>query len=567
MVLTIGIASLSACHEKTENRNKEITIEAFRQWQREDYVIDHDAIREHLNRLSRVDKDSTQTDYFNRKYYRSGSPLLWIDIAGVDSRADLFLDILRTVTEIGFTTESFDVDKIEEDIRRIRNLDFDHDNEKAEVYDINKVLADVEYRLTKAYLRYCTGQRFGYVNPTVVLNRLDPLDSDSIKRELGFRTLFDIAIERPDKNFYDHALSMISDNKIKEFVDTIQPTDKDFLRLKEMLADEKVERKRRLILCNMERLRWRQKEQPEISDKRKIVVNIPAYHLYAYGPDSVMTMRIGCGTKKTKTPLLTSSIYRIDINPVWNIPMSIIRKDIARHAGDRSYFDRNRYYIVERETGDRMDVEDVSAAMLRGGNYRVSQEGGEGNSLGRIIFRFINNFSVFMHDTSTRGFFQRDNRDVSHGCVRVERPFDLAQFVLGGEGDEWTLDRIRISMDMEPMTVRGMKYVAKEEEKREKERRKRMEERRKKLLIDETYQGDNGDIRLVEQMVSGDEPEETEEKVTYNLIRSKEIDPQVPLYIVYYTFYKDEKGAWREYPDVYGYDAVIGNRLASFRIN
>ena len=61
---------------------------------------------------------------------------------------------------------------------------------------------------------------------------------------------------------------------------------------------------------------------------------------------------------KTKTPLLTSEIERMDVNPVWNIPMSIIRNEVARHAGDRDYFDRNNYEIVNRETGEPVEPED-----------------------------------------------------------------------------------------------------------------------------------------------------------------------------------------------------------------
>lgn len=85
--------------------------------------------------------------------------------------------------------------------------------------------------------------------------------------------------------------------------------------------------------------------------------------------------------------------------------MSIITKDIVRHIGDSAYFHRNNYYIADRKTGERISPMHVSASMLRSGNYRVSQEGGAGNSLGRIIFRFKNSMSIYIHDTNSRGFF------------------------------------------------------------------------------------------------------------------------------------------------------------------
>ena len=257
----------------------------------------------------------------------------------------------------------------------------------------------------------------------------------------------------------------------------------------------------------MERCRWREKERQNRSGKY-IIVNIPAFHLYAFAGDSVMDMKIGCGTRKTKTPLLTSAIERMEVNPVWNIPMSIIRNEVAPHAGDIDYFERNRYYIVHRESGEQISPEEVTAAMLKSGNYRVAQEGGAGNSLGRIVFRFANNFSVFLHDTSSRGFFARDNRGVSHGCVRVQRPFDLALFLLD-KPDEWLLDRLRISMDIPPTTPRGLKYVANEDNSRE-------------------------------------------------LVRSLSVSPHVPLAILYYTIYPEpSSGRLVGYPDVYGYDDII----------
>lgn len=87
--------------------------------------------------------------------------------------------------------------------------------------------------------------------------------------------------------------------------------------------------------------------------------------------------------------------------------------------------------MKDKSKNERVPFEKVTRAMLLSGDYVVMQEGGEGNSLGRIIFRFDNNFSVFLHSTSNPNrTFSRSDREVSHGCVRVERPFDLAVFLL-----------------------------------------------------------------------------------------------------------------------------------------
>lgn len=254
---------------------------------------------------------------------------------------------------------------------------------------------------------------------------------------------------------------------------------------------------------------------------KRIVVNIPAYHLYAYSDTGVVDMKVVCGAQKTKTPLLDSHIEWMEINPQWIIPMSIIEKDVARHAGDSAYFARNRYSIVEKSTNKPLPAGQVSRQMLLSGKYRVAQESGSHNSLGRIVFRFKNNHSVFLHYTSNPGAFTRESRAISHGCVRVERPFDLARYVLD-EPDDWMLDKIRISMGMQPETEQGIAYMR--------------------------------DFRARRK----DEREEAK------LIGYIPVKPHVPIYIIYQTIWPDQYDTLRTWPDVYGYDQLIGNAMKPY---
>lgn len=510
LILVLLLLVVVGCDKKTANINKDITMEAFSDLKTHDYALNSHRIRETLERICYSDSDTTTADYRVRSYYLNRGTFLWIDRHGVDSRADTLLSVLKTVGDIGFTERSFGVKVIRRDLERIRTLEFDDS-----VNTINRVMARLEYQLTKAYLRYVTGQRFGFVNPYYVFNRLDVLDEDSTGRVLSYRKLFDIDIQRPGKKFYAMAMRQIYDNGISEFLRQVQPTGSLYYRLQRQLGTTRGYTDRMRLLCNMERLRWRE-SHPMKHGGRYVLVNIPAYHLYSFGGDTVVDMRVGCGSRKTKTPLLNSAIERMDVNPVWNMPMSIIKKDITRHIGDTSYFSRNRYYVVERNTGKRVDLDLVNRYMLQSGDYRVVQEGGEGNALGRIIFRFRNNFSVFLHDTSSKGVFARDNRGVSHGCIRVEHPFDLALSLLG-EQDEWLIDKLRISMDMAPETERGMAYVDNE--------------------------ANAGKTKL---------------------IHSLPVNPRVPLYIAYYTVYPDPDGNLKTYPDVYGYDEVIRTGIKPF---
>jgi hypothetical protein len=176
---------------------------------------------------------------------------------------------------------------------------------------------------------------------------------------------------------------------------------------------------------------------------------------------------------------------------------------------------KNAYSIIDKNSGETLNVAEVGSGDLLSGNLRISQKGGAGNSLGRIVFRFPNNFSIYLHDTNNRGAFQRDRRTLSHGCVRVQKPFDLACYLLP-DVDEWTRESIRISMDIPPVTDRGREWV-----------RKHADAERPFRLI--SYHG---------------------------------VTPHVPLYILYYTAFPNPKtGVVDFWPDIYGFDKVISKEL------
>ena len=147
------------------------------------------------------------------------------------------------------------------------------------------------------------------------------------------------------------------------------------------------------------------------------------------------------------------------------------------------------------------------------------QSGGEGNALGRIIFRFDNNFAVYLHHTSTTDVFDRADRDVSHGCVRVERPYALAAFLLG-KGHEDDLRRISYSMtaDISPLG-----------------------KDKKELTDDEQQILDTLQRDL--------------------LVNSVKVSPSIPLFITYNTFLPLAGGRFMPCRDVYGYDAVLLREL------
>ena len=508
-LLTLTASLLTGCGKDTF-KNKEITMEAFSDMKAPAFVFDFQQQAQLIRELARQEGAVTEADRRVRNFYEQPDVQpVWIDKAGVDHRADSLLAHLHQVSDVGFSEQAFYVDAIERDLQRLRQLQFAEGTD-----DINHVAARLEYHLTKACMRYAYGYRYGFINPSRIFNHLDPDDKriGETSRVVRYRGLFDVDMEQAPADYYLTVIGKIAHDSIASYLSSIEPQDKFYQQLKGMLKNATTDEQRQRIISNMERTRWRL-HHPIPETGKRIIVNLPAYHLYAYGADSVLDMRIVCGAWKTKTPLLTSEIEWMEVNPQWIIPRSILEKDVVQHAGDSAYFARNRYNIFERETNKQMEIGEVTRAMLLSGKYRVAQQSGDDNSLGRIVFRFKNQFSVFLHYTSTPWVFQRDSRSISHGCVRVARPFELANFVLD-QPDEWLLDRIRISMGLRPVTDRGRNYL----------RTHRDEE-------------------------------------DHKLIGYVPVKPHVPLYIIYFTLWPDETGALQTWPDIYGYDRVVLEHL------
>lgn len=204
----------------------------------------------------------------------------------------------------------------------------------------------------------------------------------------------------------------------------------------------------RQIEITMERLRW----TPLFNAPRIIAVNIPEFVLRAYEVrdgkvDIKLTMKVIVGkTLDTRTPLFNEDMQYIEFSPYWNIPPSIAKREtIPKLRNDPGYLARGGYEFVG---GDGSVSNNVSAenldAVLRG-KMRIRQRPGPQNALGDIKFAFPNNQNIYLHHTPSVGLFERDRRDLSHGCIRVEAPVALAKFVLHDEPD-WTEARIKTAM-------------------------------------------------------------------------------------------------------------------------
>lgn len=186
------------------------------------------------------------------------------------------------------------------------------------------------------------------------------------------------------------------------------------------------------LALTLERLRW----LPPLARGRVVAVNLPAYRLWAFdtthgAAEPVLEMRVIVGTAlTTQTPLFVGRMQYLEINPYWNVPHSIAAGEIApKLASDPGYLRRNDMELVSAAGAIVAETPGAPAA-LRAGTLRVRQRPGHGNVLGALKFAMPNPMNIYLHSTSAQALFDRTRRDLSHGCIRVEQPVDLAQFVL-----------------------------------------------------------------------------------------------------------------------------------------
>jgi murein L,D-transpeptidase YcbB/YkuD len=218
------------------------------------------------------------------------------------------------------------------------------------------------------------------------------------------------------------------------------------------LADLNVPLGRRVeqMRLTLERWRW----LPDSYSKAPIVANIPEFRLRAYDKDFnvAVTMNVVVGKSYGhNTPVFSETMKYVIFRPYWEVPHSITRSEMVPHIlRDPDYLAKNNLEVVDNRqtvvTGGTVSSEVLN--QLRAGKLFVRQKPGPKNSLGLVKFLFPNSYNVYMHDTPATELFARSRRDFSHGCVRLEKPADLAAWVLR-DNPGWNADRIRAAMNGE----------------------------------------------------------------------------------------------------------------------
>lgn len=199
------------------------------------------------------------------------------------------------------------------------------------------------------------------------------------------------------------------------------------------------------IILNMSRWRWQKKEL----GRRYIIVNTANYKLNAMEDGrEILTLEVIVGKLQHQTPVFSSQVQYVDFNPFWNIPPSIAAKE------ELPELRKDPFYLVNRkvrlfsdwqEDGVELDSTTidwltVTEDEMKG--YKLRQDPGPWNALGSVKLVFPNKYDVYIHGTPAQGLFEHNKRNFSHGCIRVNKPLELARFALAEEQDEWSMKKI-----------------------------------------------------------------------------------------------------------------------------
>jgi murein L,D-transpeptidase YcbB/YkuD len=196
---------------------------------------------------------------------------------------------------------------------------------------------------------------------------------------------------------------------------------------------------------SLERWRW----LPDPYLHARLMVNLPEFVLRGYDPDHKLdfTMRVVVGKVMGDhdTPVFTHMMKYLVFRPYWNVPVDIARKELVPHiASNRGYLASKNFEVTDAKG---TVLADYTAKQVGQGGAMVREKPGPKNSLGLVKFIFPNQYDIYLHSTPAVSLFEQTRRDFSHGCIRVQKPADLAAWVLQGQGGDWDLAKVQDAMN------------------------------------------------------------------------------------------------------------------------
>lgn len=374
--------------------------------------LNNDSLKRYLQSyLTRQDSKFKNPNYLRNFYAENDYQPILLTKFYPDSSLFSMIDYLEQLEEHGLSKSKYRLNELKGLINglggkdTVKNLTAVYNN-----------LIEAELLIAESLTNYSFALQYGQVNPRRILNR------------------YYIPVKRPDSLAFKNVLLTAN---LKHYLDSIQPNTKLYKRLQGRLRKSRETKENRsTLIANMERLRWKYTKD----STGMVYVNIPAFELNVIKDEQLISsMKVVVGKADGhETPMLSSMIHSVQVNPVWHIPTSIATKEILVQAQADKFYLANHgidvYYKGEKyENADSIEWSGYNKENLP---YTFKQRPGNTNSLGLIKFLFKNGSSVYLHDTPVKATFNRSMRAASHGCVRVEQPLNLALAIFG-EGEKY----------------------------------------------------------------------------------------------------------------------------------
>ena len=244
-----------------------------------------------------------------------------------------------------------------------------------------------------------------------------------------------------------------SGENLEQALATIQPRHPQYQKLLEITRQVHREEKNltpeeeNILAANLEKWRWSGERAPGTSE-RHVFVNLPSFTAQVYeGGEVVLDMKTIIGRRAHPTPEMNKILNHLTVSPRWYMPRSIaIREHLPKIKEDQDHLERGGYRIYQEDDSGRfveVDPDDIDWEEKDVSNfdYFLWQDAGPNNALGRIVFRFPNNQSIYLHDTPDRHLFNLETRAESSGCIRINKPMEFASYLLQDQSG-WDLERI-----------------------------------------------------------------------------------------------------------------------------
>lgn len=358
-----------------------------------------------------------------RFYQRNGFQPVWVSARNNPKQTWEAMLMLDCVLQFGLSHDDYHPKELSYDLLHniLEKPGVVSDAEKAK-YDIT---------LTDAVIAFMNHLHYGKLNPEFTAEKID----NGI--EGGFNADTFLAAALPQKDIMKSIISV--QPKVKAYADLQYQ-----MHLLEGvyqgdcydIPDSTVRR----IAVNMERLRW-----ASIGDSTYIHINIPSYTLKFHLADTTYEFKVIVGKPAWPTPTLNSLVSYFTTAPEWRIPKKIFETEILPKAlKDREYLERNQISLYD-ENGNYISPGMKALEMISNnpGKYVARQSSGCDNSMGLIVFRFPNVYDIYLHDTPEQQLFKANERDFSHGCIRVEQAEKLAGLLLTLDGSENLIADVR----------------------------------------------------------------------------------------------------------------------------